>query len=167
MLKAIVVAVGLALSGSALGQAVEDSTDRFTGARLIKYMNPAPSTESQPRIAAAIQVKDSTQTASIAISTVAYSNRSGSSSWRYLRCHTLNWLVDGKPLVMGRVIHSGDTFRGGVTERIIQVLEVDQLRQLSSGTLVEYKLCNDEYQLTADDLVGFREMLTALDAPAK
>lgn len=152
------------ISCVAYGQNVTDKVDRFTGVRTILYGNPADALEDAPKIASAIRVKDGVPSASIAIFTVSYSGGRSRSSWRYLRCHSVNWLVDNQPMKLPSVVHRGEVIHGGVEERLFQSLSVDDLRKMASAELVEYKICNDEYKFQSLDMEGLRELIQTLDA---
>ena len=119
-----------------------------------------------PRVAAHINFSgDEPISATLALLYASLSNRAGS-SWTYLSCHTVHWLVDGNPLKLGHTKHDGRVSRGGVTEIIMQDATIEQLRQLGNATTVEYRICNDEYRLAAGDVDGLRRLVAAIDEDA-
>lgn len=83
--------------------------------------------------------------------------------WRYLNCRRTNWLRDGRPLTMTDPIHNSDVLNSGrVSEDLIVRLTLAQLHQLADAQRVEYKVCNDEYIVSSEEMRDFRDMVRLL-----
>lgn len=78
-----------------------------------------------------------------------------SEHWRYLRCHSVDMLVDGQPLSLGRAEHDGSVYMGGVGETVSVQLTPDALRRVTTAREVRVRVCNDAWTLSD-------EMLSAL-----
>jgi hypothetical protein len=137
---------------------VKDSVDRFTGKRELVYSSTDKLQLGKPHLIAAATVDGQSISSNLTFMVASVTDRPTGTAWKYLRCHSMAWLVDGTPIQLGQVVHSGQVVRGGVNEVITQLVTVDQLQKLSAGKVVEYRICNDEYRLSAADMVGLGEM---------
>lgn len=87
--------------------------------------------------------------------------------WRYLSCHFLHFLADGAPFATAPERHLGDPLHGGqVMERVSVIMTVADLGRLVSAAKLEYKICNDERQLSAGDLCNARALYWSIVGPA-
>ena len=84
---------------------------------------------------------------------------SSSNTWKYLGCRQSTILVDGKRLATFTVHHDGDVVRGGVIESPAIILSTEEMRQILTAQTVEYKLCQTEGIIPADERAA---MLTAI-----
>jgi hypothetical protein len=82
---------------------------------------------------------------------------SGSESWRYLKCHTTDFLVDGAPFNPGTLDYSGTVGTGFVMEFFYYSLSYPSLVKLANAQTVEVKICNDEYRFGQQDINALRE----------
>jgi hypothetical protein len=69
-----------------------------------------------------------------------------SQDWRFLRCQTVDWLIDGKPAT-SKAQHVGAAIRNGVSETVIFSLDPALLANITESSNVEYRLCNTEFTL--------------------
>lgn len=83
---------------------------------------------------------------------------SDSRDWEYLRCHHLNFLVDGKPFPVGEVDHDGTVGRGYVLEYINIEMPVARFTQLARASRVEGRICNTEFSLREEQLQLLRDL---------
>lgn len=83
------------------------------------------------------------------------------SSWVYLQCHHTYWLADGVPVPLPESTHKGSVGNGHVIEQIqISPIDMQHLKQLARARQVEYKICNDEYKVTAAEMEDIRAVLS-------
>lgn len=88
------------------------------------------------------------------------------SGWRYLNCHSVNWLVDKQPIALPSADHRGNVNNGTLLEFISIKLSGSELARLAVGDYVEYRICNDEFALMPDDLDGLKRVAAALGTGA-
>jgi hypothetical protein len=82
--------------------------------------------------------------------------------WRYLKCHTMSALADGKPFELGPSTHDGDTIRGSaVLESVSVSLAWPDFAALSRARTVELRLCRTEIQVPAARLDDWRALVKA------
>lgn len=89
-------------------------------------------------------------------------------SWRYLRCHDVDALVDGEPLAMPEFQHDGEAVRGGVTESVVGQLGDGDIETMARARSVRVRVCRDVYTLNQQQLQSLRRMLDrfrAMTAP--
>ena len=93
-----------------------------------------------------------------------------SRDWRYLKCHSVGFLVDGVPVhVLDEPKHVGDVRKGSVNEKILARLSRESIVAMSRASSVEVQICKDEFRLAADSYIRFGEFANALqlEAPGK
>jgi hypothetical protein len=85
---------------------------------------------------------------------------SESKDWVYLKCHTLDLLVDGNPLSAGETDHDGDTGirtstgDPGVRETITAVLPPAAVVQMAGAKEIRGRLCGDEWSFKPEQIGG-------------
>jgi hypothetical protein len=84
-----------------------------------------------------------------------------SSSWVYLRCHSIYCLTDGNPLELPPSKHEGKAGRGYVIEFISILIPFSIIEQLSKSEKVEFKICNTEFTLTKQEMQDLRTFVEA------
>jgi hypothetical protein len=84
-----------------------------------------------------------------------------SSSWVYLRCHTINCLADGKPVVLPSSKHNGKVGKGFVFEFITIMVPFNIIEQLSNYQKVEFKICNTEFSISNYELEDLKTFVEA------
>lgn len=150
------LALCMTLFASAAAQ-VKDENDRFTGARKISYSSPTAPL-GQTTFNVDVSVSKSVPVVLFTFITANLSSRGGS-SWKYVRCHQMAWLVDGRPFAMdAQATHQGTVVRGGVIEMVSQFVTADQLHQLAAASQVEYRICQDEGALDPAAMSALREI---------
>lgn len=162
-MKRVLVGMALALiCCTASAQDIQDKTDRFTGKRSIHYLDPPANNMSTIGVSSFITVEEAKEQFFLIISAYRSSRDGG---WRYLRCNNTYWLADGVPVDVPDSLHDGSVVSGGVLEQIVQPLTLETMRTLASATTVEYKICNDEYTVTPQQMQGLRGVFTAYTTP--
>lgn len=144
-------------SANTAAQTFEDSIDRFTGKRGIKYV--AKPKMTAPTVSTFVNVLDGEANSNLLITVFGFSRAGG--SWKYLQCNQTHWLVDGNPFPTQGVIHRGKVIRGGVIEHLGQPLTLEQLDALAAATTIEFKICNDEFVMSKEDQEGLRQVAAA------
>lgn len=155
-MKSHIAVVFLFLTCLPASAEVEVKEDRFTKTTTIGTVPKLTEKDGQPAVTVLSALTKDKTTASLLLVT-------SSKSWRYLKCHSSAWLVDDEPFPMPKAKHDGTVGRGYVMEYlIITPLTQQQVARLGAATKVEYKLCNDEYQVAPtelEDLKKFHELL--------
>jgi hypothetical protein len=146
---------------------VESKVDRFTGTTVLSTHydvdkavgSLSPYREGQPQLVL-MASKDKDGAVAGVVLTVHKVTPLG--SWQYLTCHALHFLADGEPFTPANPTHpslqwSGDTIdSGGVSEQVRLIVTVAELGKLLSASKIEYKVCNDERELSAEDMCNAR-----------
>lgn len=147
-------------------QVVTDSVDRFTGVRVIAYTAPAEKRPDllKPSFTVKASVKDGKFVSLVSLLFASISNPRRGTSWRYLSCHQVNWLADGKPVVSREAKHNGDVVRGGVIEFVSQELPLASLKQIGDAQTVEYRVCRDVYTLSSQDIEAVGQVARTLES---
>lgn len=79
----------------------------------------------------------------------------------YLSCHATYWLADGTQVPLPQPTHHGHVGDGYVLEQLhVKGIEIGLLRRLAHAQQVEYKICNDEYRATAEEMQNFRTLFS-------
>lgn len=63
--------------------------------------------------------------------------------WRYLKCHTLDLLVDGNPVPLPEAKHDGNVKSGFISEHVSVDLSAEVVRKLAGATSIKWRICND------------------------
>ncbi|MCW9733740.1 hypothetical protein L5B97_09760 [Avibacterium sp. 20-15] len=81
--------------------------------------------------------------------------------WKYLKCHTTNWLVNGKPIQPLKNTISTDVKRNPVqvVESIDVVFTNKDMKKFGTASSVEYRVCNDEFKFTSEELKGLKRVI--------
>jgi hypothetical protein len=87
---------------------------------------------------------------------------SSSDDWRYLRCHSIDLLVDGIPYSVGRTDHDGRVGTGYVLEFITFSVPTDEFLRMAVATRVEGKVCNTEFALLPSDMIGMVDLASRM-----
>lgn len=93
---------------------------------------------------------------------------SHSDDWRYLKCRSLHFLVDGKPLQLPQAKYDGDVgYAGHVTENFWMHVGMATYRQLAKAGSIEYKVCNDEMAVSEEGMLNLRGFVRAVEERTK
>lgn len=140
---------------------ITDNTDRFSGARTIRYSSDSEIALRAPMINIVGLDLRGDRSGAILVS-IGNSSRGPNGGWQYLKCRETHWLADGHPFAPEKSTYDGDVLRGGVLEKFTYHLTVDQLSELAAAQTIEFKICNDEFAFTPADIEGLREVRSRL-----
>jgi hypothetical protein len=91
--------------------------------------------------------------------TLAFAVRT--SSWAYLRCHSVDCLADGKPVALPSSKHDWKVGKGYVFEFISIIVPFTIMEQLSNCQKVEFKICNTEFSISKYELEDLKTFVEA------
>jgi hypothetical protein len=70
--------------------------------------------------------------------------------WGFLKCHPIDWLIDGKPAPGPKTVHDGEVTSRGVTETITQELPVAFFTKIVAAETVKGRICTYEFSFSDD-----------------
>lgn len=155
---AIMIGVALALLAPNLHAQVKDEIDRFTGDREIAFSSPGRTAVGEPDFVLEGSVKNGRVVMQLKFIVANTTDRRKGTAWKYLSCHTVDWLVDGTPLQLDAATHRGIVARGGVIEILSQFATPEQLDRIGEAQRVEFRICGDEFLLADVDREGVRSV---------
>lgn len=84
--------------------------------------------------------------------------------WKYLKCHSVAMLVDGKPVALGEPKHDGEVIEGGVSEILIVPVPQATRQRMSTSSKIELQICNDEVHVDGDlSMRRIKNFVTLID----
>jgi hypothetical protein len=154
-----VVALMLFVTSVAAFAEVEVKTDRFTGRT--RYSTPSGAQYNTLTPFATILVSDGKMIPSFDL--VMWGSFP---HWKYIDCtNNIHWILDGKPVQFppaeylndldGKKAMKGEIILDGV---YYLGLPIEKLKAIASASVVEYKICGDEYKFDETTLSNFREL---------
>lgn len=149
------IAALIACSAAAAGE-LTDRHDRFEQKRDLQWLSSVRSADPQAMGLTASVVFSSDQPVKV------LAHLAGSfARIEYADCNKVHWLADGTPLEI-----ESSTYRllprnepGAYIEMFTSIFTVEQFARLARASVVEYKVCNTEGVLPAEDLAGVRQMI--------
>ncbi|GAA0715203.1 hypothetical protein [Dokdonella soli] len=154
MRYAIIVAA-LFLCHAAIAREPYITYDKFEG--VTKIIGGAPQKEGSPGLTFLAVVKNKK------LRELTMGVDSKSDEWRYLKCRSLAWLINGKRVVVGEPEYDGDVGYKGVYEHLYVNLSRHLLQQMSVASSIEYKVCNDEIAVTDEGLENIQDFALSVD----
>ncbi len=85
-----------------------------------------------------------------------------SNSWQYLRCHFVNFLIDGQPVDAGDTEHDGTVGRGYVIEYVKFNVSLSLIDRMAQARSVEGKVCNTEFTFKPETLRLMRDFASTV-----
>jgi hypothetical protein len=82
-------------------------------------------------------------------------------TWKYLRCHEVNYLADGKPIQPLTSTHQGKIERGYVTEQIQAGMPWSSAIALAAASKIEVQICGDEHTFSPEEIANLRGVMQA------
>ncbi len=141
--------------------AVTEEYDRFTGNTKVSLDPERNEMVTEPQGSLSIIYSYEGETPSIPL-VVGFSLWSLNDDWEYLRCHTLNLLVDGAPLAI-ETEHDGEIMPGAnVLEAVIGEISPRTLLTIANAKEVEAKLCNTEFKLSRQQMTALKDVASRM-----
>lgn len=151
------LAISLVLFTMQAVAAVEVETDRFTGRVTIKAIQPPRLDTFNVNFMGTIEEGRRVVTIFLV--------GAWQGGWRYLNCHNTHWLADNERVTIGETTHHGSARGRTVVEQVIHIdANLEGVRRLAAATKVEFRVCNDEFELSGNSHDDLRELLRQLDA---
>jgi hypothetical protein len=84
--------------------------------------------------------------------------------WRYLDCHSVYFLLDNKKFSLPGATHDGSVTASGLVVEYVRIrsLTMKQIEEMAQSKKIEYKICNDEYTVTPEDMRDIRTFYTKM-----
>jgi hypothetical protein len=134
--------------------------DRFEGTT--KIISGAPLKEDQPGLQFLAVLKGKR------ITELDLGVNSHTEGWRYIKCRSMRFLVDGKPLPLPAADWDGDVgYAGYVNEYFWMHVSMATYRRLVKAELIEYKICNDEMAVSEEGMENLRGFVSTVEARTK
>lgn len=136
----------------------KDETDRFTGLRAITW-NSVPSQPKDFALSSYLTIpKQGQQFSRYTLILTTWANE-----WQYIDCHSIDWLVDGRPAPYLNAEYTNTAAGSAAIERFSAVVSKPDMIALSSAKLVEFKVCGTEGKVSESDLAGLRKVAGVLN----
>lgn len=137
-------------------------TDRFTQNKTVS-MGPIHPVAMQMQMYASAVFKSSSK-----IPVIELYFMGSAQTWKYLQCHSVHFLADGKPVDVPEAGHHGEVMSGGVIEMVRMLnIDLETMRKLSEAKLLEYKICADEFKASPMDWENLKGFVSKIDELAK
>ena len=148
----------VALAGAALpaaAQSVSDNFDRGSGERTIEYTADGSRDSRRPVLTFTAHFAGDDAWSGVTLAFVSAGDGNGAPAARFAACHEVSWMVDGQPLAASRAAHQGNVIDGELVELVVQEVTPEWVAAISAAQSVRYRVCRDEYALTAGDIQAF------------
>lgn len=134
--------------------------DRFEGTT--KVISGAPLNENQPGLQFLAVLKGKR------IAELDFGVISHTEGWRYLKCRSMRFLVDGKAFPLPAATWDGDVgYAGLVNEYFWMRVSMSTYRRLVKAESIEYKVCNDEMTVSEEGMQNLRGFVSAVEERTK
>ena len=152
-----VVVLLLALSAAlpAVAQTVSDNFDRGRGERTISYTADGSRDISRPVFTYNASFAGGESFSAITLAFVSAGDGTTVPRARFAGCHDIAWYVDGQPLAASAASHRASAIDGELIELVEQDVTAQWVEAISAAHNVRYRVCRDEYTLTAGDIAAF------------
>lgn len=162
VLLLLALAVALAVALPVRAQTVGDAFDRVTGERTVTYTADGSTDTTRPVVTFLATFEDDVSSSQINLAFVTADEGAGIPAPRFAGCHAVEWFVDGQPLNSTPASHRGRLVDGEMIEMIDQHVSTDWVLSIAAAQSVRYRVCRNEYVLTANDLQAFARIATKL-----
>ena len=156
-MKKLILGLSLSLlADSAMAGGFVDKINRFSSVRTVSWSRDiGHSGEFGFSVSAYIASDKKSALYDLTLITV-------SDHWRYMRCNSTAWLVDGKAAPYIRSDYKSSMGDSSTIEMLQATLSLADLTKLAAARTIEYQVCNDEGSLTPSDIDGIRKVLSAV-----
>lgn len=138
-----------------------DQEDRFTQKRELKWVSHVRSSDpAELGLTASVYFVGSAVPANALVHLAGSFDR-----LEYASCHSTAWLADGVPIKPSATSYQTQPRKGSPhsIEIITSVFTISQLRKLATSQSIEYRICNDEGRVPAEDHAGLRQLVGKLE----
>ena len=151
----VLLAIALAGVAPVCARTISDDTDRISGERSIAYTADGSTDLARPVFTLNASLVGEVSSSAINLAFVSRNEGGGAPAPRFAACHGVEWWVDGKPLATAPASHRGRVIDGEMIELIGQDVTPAWVASIGSAQAVRYRVCRDEYALTAGDINAF------------
>ena len=149
----LTLAVSFAVPATA--QNVSDSFDRGRGERTISYTADGSRDVSQPVFTYNANFAGGESSSAVTLAFVSAGDGTSVPRARFAGCQDIGWNVDGQPLAASAASHRASVIDGELIELVEQDVTTQWVDAISNARSVRYRVCRDEYTLTAGDIAAF------------
>ena len=139
----------------ALAQNVSDNFDRGRGERTISYTADGSRDISRPVFTFNAHFAGGESSSAVTRAFVSAGDGTSVPRARFAGCHDIGWNVDGQPLPASAASHRASAIDGELIELVEQEVSTQWVNAISAAHNVRYRVCRDEYTLTAGDIAAF------------
>lgn len=143
------------ITSPVVAQVVSDNFDRGSGERTIEYTADGSRDSRRPVLTFNANFIGDDAWSGVTLAFVSAGDDSYTPASRFAACHNVAWTVDGQPLAAGRATHQGSMIDGELIELVVQEVSPEWVSAISNAQSVRYRVCRDEYALTAGDIQAF------------
>ena len=154
--------VAMTIGASLRAQTVSDHVDRISGERTIAYTADGSTDSTRPMVTFQAGFQGEVALPVIHMAFVAGDEGGGVPSARFGRCHGVEWFADGQSLQTAPASYRGRVVDGEMVEMIEQQVGVDWVSSVATAQAVRFRVCRDEYALSARDLEAFGRIAAKL-----
>ena len=149
----LLVLAGIAVPAAA--QTVSDNFDRGSGERTIEYTADGSRDSSKPVLTFNANFSGDDAWSGVTLAFVSAGDETTAPRSRFAACHNVEWTADGQSLAAGRASYQGNVVDGELIEMVMQEVTPEWVTAISAAQSVRYRVCRDEYVLTAGDIRAF------------
>lgn len=143
----------LAASSLAQGGELTDNVDRFSGDRSIVW-RALPATKDEFSFSSTVVVREGGARRAYDGNLITYGSRG-----RFANCNQSLWLVDGRRAPNIQTEYKSTRTSDSVIELFYLTDPKEMLPVLAAAKTVEFRICNQEGQISKADLEGIRQVL--------
>lgn len=159
------LAFALACGAPACAGDISDDTDRISGERRIAYTADGSRDLARPVFTFDASFIGDEATSVVNLAFVSGGDGTGPARPRFAGCHDIQWFVDGQPLATVRASHRDRVIDGETIEMIEQDVTSSWVVAIGRAQAVRYRVCRDEFTLTANDIDAFSVIAAKLTSP--
>lgn len=160
--------MALMLPVSAMAQNVSDKVDRFTGNRDISYVKDVGgNTKFGVPIPGFFVSRGEKDVSGIRFMISPELGRYASQSAQFIGCRNVDWLIDGKPVKFGAVVHDMRRYDQLLVEFVVQSATIEQIAQIGAASQVEFRICGKEGSLDSQDIAAARQVASLASGSAQ
>ena len=153
--RVVLLLWALAAALPVVAQTVSDNFDRGKGERTISYTADGSRDMSRPVFTYSANFAGGESSSVVTLAFVSAGDGSTVPRARFAGCHDIAWYVEGQPLAASAATHRASAIDGELIELIEQEVTPQWVEAISAAHNVRYRVCRDDYTLTAGDVAAF------------